>query len=81
MHLYFTNCSKQKKVLIDSEYVEDIYDEILTFFEEYHIFPHFISIQKEDEECKVYFNPNSEYFGITDIKEDEIKELQKLFAE
>lgn len=34
MFLYFTNDSKQRRNLAQTNYVEDIYDEIMAFFEE-----------------------------------------------
>ena len=79
MILYFTNSSRQKKILADTDYVEDVYDEILGFFEYHKIKPHFIKLDKMDAGYKVCWNSQSEYFGCEGITADEVQTLKKLF--
>ena len=54
MLLYFTNNSKQNKILIETEYAEDVYDEIMAFFEEHGIRPHFVKISMIDRNSYSY---------------------------
>lgn len=95
MLLYFTNNSKQNKILLETDYVEDIYDEILTFFEEYHIYPHYIKVepvnrtayqyvgqeyQKNYESvCRISFGSYSEFFYCEGILN--MEELRRMFAQ
>lgn len=67
MLLYFTNNSKQRKILIETDYVEDVYDEIQAFFEDYNIRPHFIGIVNGDNVCKISWNSQSEMIPKEDI--------------
>ena len=79
MLLYFTNNSKQKKVLIETDYIEDVYDEILAFFEDYKIRPHFIMVDSIDIGCKIFWNSQTEMFICEDVIAEEIEELKVLF--
>lgn len=81
MLLYFTNDSKQKKKLIESDYAEDIYDTILSFFEEHRKFPHFLHVEQEQDKVKISFESTSEFFYIEGVMAEEYEELQDLFAE
>lgn len=79
MTLYFTNNSKQKKLLIETDFVEDIYDEIQAFFEDYKIRPHFIKFECVDDVCKIMWNSLSEMFVCENITEDLVLMLKDLF--
>ena len=81
MLLYFTNDSKQKKNLIESDYAEDIYDTILSFFEEHRKFPHFLRVEQEHDKVKISFESTSEFFYIEGVTVEEYEELQDLFVE
>lgn len=80
MILYFTNNSKQKKILIETDFVEDIYDVILAFFEDYKIRPHFIRFDSSCEECKITWDSLSEMFVCENIDENQVKELKDYFT-
>lgn len=93
MLLYFTNNSKQNKILLETDYVEDIYDEILTFFEEYHIYPHYVKVEPVDRTayqyvgkdyqmnyelvCRISFGSYSEFFYCEGIMN--VEELRLMF--
>lgn len=77
MILYFTNDSKQKKKLLETDYVEDIFDEITAFFEEHHFRPHFLQVQKYEGEPRIVFGSMTEYFGVMDVSEADAKELME----
>lgn len=78
MLLYFTNDSKQKKILIESDYVEDIYDEIQAFFEEHHIRPHFINVVSDVKGCIISWNSQTEKFVCEGIAKEQVEELKIL---
>lgn len=81
MKLYFTNDSRQKKLLIESDYAEDIYDTTLTFFEEKRRFPHYLHLE-EDKQCvKITFGSATECFLVEDYLKDDYEELQELYIE
>lgn len=75
MLLYFTNNSKQKKILIKTDFPEDVYDEMLTFFESYHIYPHFIEI---DDCGKISFGSMSEFFYVENASKEDIASIREL---
>lgn len=93
MLLYFTNNSKQNKILIETDYAEDVLDEVLAFFEAYHIHPHFVKVETVDRNtyhyiraehqkyfepvCRINFGSYSEFFYCEGILE--IDELKTLF--
>lgn len=81
MLLYFTNNSKQKKKLIESDYAEDIYDTILSFFEEHRKFPHFLHVEQEDNKTRISFGSVSEFFYVEGVSKMDYKELHELFQE
>ena len=81
MKLYFTNDSKQQKRIVESDYVEDLYDEIIMFFEDHHKFPHFLEASIEDEVIKVIFGSSSEYFYIDTNDESVYLEFTELLGE
>ncbi len=62
MKLYFTNNTKKRKFLLETDYEEDIYDEIACFFEEHHFQPHFLEKVVEDGETRIRFESQTEYF-------------------
>lgn len=76
MILYFMNDSKQKKKLLESDYVEDIYDVMEAFFEEHRFRPHFIRSSFE-EGWKVTFGSMTECFVIEGYSETDIEEAKK----
>ena len=80
MLLYFTNNSKQKKVLIETDYVEDIYDEIMAFFEDYKIRPHLIEIRNEESGCSIGWESQSEFFICEGASNDDIDVLKQMFG-
>lgn len=77
MLLYFTNNSKQKN-LIKTDYIEDVYDEIIAFFEDYKIRPHFIKVENFGAGCKITWNSQTEMFVCEDVMAEEIEELKDL---
>lgn len=79
MILSFTNNSKQKKILIETDFVEDIYDEIQAFFEDYKIRPHYIKFEYVNATCKIMWNSLSELFLCENISAEQISELKELF--
>ncbi len=75
MKLFFINGSKQKKLLLESDYADDIYDSLIGFFEEHGRFPHFLRADQTDEEILISFESRSESFLIEDASEDETEEI------
>lgn len=76
MILYFTNDSRQKRLLVKSNYVEDIYDGIMAFFEDNHIRPRFIQLKREEIPWKIFFGSMSEFFFVEEITEKNKKDLE-----
>lgn len=82
MTLYFTNDSKQKRILIKTNYIEDIYDTVLSFFEDHHIRPRFLCLdENESGEWKISFGSITEFFYVTDITGQNMDELRDLMEE
>ena len=79
MRLYFTGCSKQMKFLIDTDYVEDIYDEIEAFFEEYKIRPHIIELRQVHAGYEIWFGSMSERFVIEGMDDNRASELKAMY--
>lgn len=79
MKVYFTNDSKQKKTLMESDYAEDIYDVVIAFFEEHHTFPHFLHLEKKGDNAQVSFGSMTEFFVIEDLMDEDYEELEELF--
>lgn len=77
----FCNNSKQENVLIETDYIEDIYDSILAFFDEKHFRPHFLKVLDAGEDCRVDFGSMSEYFQVTGVTYEDIEELKQLIIE
>ena len=80
MRLYFTNNSKQDKLLAKTLYPEDVYDEILTFFDNYKLRPHFIEITAFEGGCKIGWESQSEFFYCEEMTAEEVEELRELFG-
>ena len=81
MELYFTNDSRQKKLLIESDYAEDIYDTTIAFFEEKNKYPHFLHIEETDTNARISFGSTSEFFVIEGFSEEDYEYLYELFKE
>lgn len=81
MILYFVNGSHQRKCLFESDFVDDLYDVMIGFFEEHGKFPHFLEMKKDSNCCGVYFESSSEYFLFENIDNNQIEELSELIAE
>lgn len=79
MILYFTGCSKQMKYLIDTDYVEDIYDEIETFFEEHKIQPHIIDLRQSPAGYELWFGSMSERFVIEGMDDNSASEFKAMY--
>ena len=93
MLLYFINNSKQNKILLETDFIEDIYDEILSFFEEYRIYPHYVKVEPVDRTayqyvgkeyqrnyepvCRIAFGSYSEFFYCEGIMN--VEELRLMF--
>ena len=72
MTLYFINGSHQQKYLVESDYIEDIIDIIIDFFESHNSFPHMLTVQRENEDIRIEMTNTREHFRITDVSaEDE----------
>lgn len=80
MRLLFTNDSKQIRMLIVTDFVEDIYDEIEAFFEEHRIMPHIIDIREAVDGYELWFGSMSEHFIIEKMPESEMEELKAMYA-
>lgn len=81
MKLYFTNDSKQKKLIIESDYAEDIFDTTIAFFEERKKFPHFLHIDAIENCARISFGSVTEFFLIEDFSEKDYDDLEELFKE
>lgn len=80
MLLFFTNDSKQKKKLIETDYVEDIYDVIESFFEDHGFRPHFVKTEFEPV-WKISFGSTSEYFFVENYSQENIDEAKEYIQE
>jgi hypothetical protein len=76
MKLYFINGSKQKKLLLESDYSDDIYDTLIGFFEEHERFPHILKAEMTNEGIRISFESSSESFLVEDASEEEAKEIK-----
>ena len=84
MTLYFRGGSKQKKVLISSDFAEDICDVILGFFEEHGKYPHFLQMDLcagEENVLRISFGSSSEFFFIEQAAEEEIRCFEDFIRE
>lgn len=79
MRLLFTNCSKQKKLLIETDYIEDIYDEVEIFFEDHKIRPYYIDIRKTENAYEVWYGSMSERFIIEDMDDGDASILRGMY--
>lgn len=80
MTLYFTNDSKQKRMMIKTNYVDDIYDMIICFFEDHKIRPKFLQLDDIEDGWKISFGSMSEFFyveGVTDENRRDLEEFRK----
>lgn len=80
MVLFFENSSKQVKKLIESNYIEDLFDVIEDFFEEHKHRPHILRFVSDGRECRISFESGCEGFVIDDIAASEVLELKKLLS-
>lgn len=80
MEMFFENSSKQKKKLIVTDYIEDLYDVIEDFFEEHKHRPHLLSFKLEGNECHISFESGCEGFVIENITSPGVIELKTLLA-
>ena len=76
MKLYFINGSKQKKLLLESDYSDDIYDPLIGFFEENERFPNILKAEMTNESIRISFESSSESFLVEDASEEETKEIK-----
>ncbi len=82
MVLYFRNDSRQERILIQSRYVEDIYDTLITFFEDHKIRPRFLNLDDSiPGEWKITFGSMTEYFHVTGVEEGDLEELREIQQE
>lgn len=70
MELRFVNGSNQKKKIIESDYMEDIIDMIIDFFETHNRFPHVMYLEHENDNICVSFIGTCEHFEILHVDED-----------
>ncbi len=76
MKLYFINGSKQKKLLLESDYADDIYDTLIGFFEENGRFPHFLRADESEEGIVISFESSSESFLIEGASDEDAEEIK-----
>lgn len=81
MKLYFVYGNKQKKKLAESDYADDIYDVIISFFEDHNSFPHIITLCKNQNDAMVEIPNTLEHFLICDITDEQYEELDELVAD
>ena len=81
MKLYFINGSKQKKLLLESDFSDDIYDSLIGFFEEHGSFPHFLKTDRTAEGIVITFESSSESFLIEDASDEEAEEITEKIKE
>lgn len=81
MKLYFTNDSKQKKTLIESDYIDDIFDEMMAFFDANRTWPHFLNPIYNERMIEIRFGSSSEYFVVLDANENDLDDLKRLIGE
>lgn len=79
--MYFENSSKQKKKLITTDYIEDIYDVMEDFFEEHKRRPHLLHMENVENNLKITFESGCEGFLISDMQEAQIQELKYMLNE
>lgn len=81
MKVYFTNDSKQKKTLIETDYAEDAYDVIIAFFEEHRNFPHFLQLEREENRAKISFGSYTEFFYVESVTDEDYEKIEELIKE
>lgn len=81
MEMYFENSSKQKKKLITTDYIGDIYDVMEDFFEEHKRRPHLLHMEYVENNLKITFESGCEGFVINNIEETQIQELKDMLNE
>jgi len=81
MILYFVNGSHQQKLLLESDFADDLYDMLIGFFEEHGKYPHFLELKKYDNYCEVHFESVSEYFLLQDADDEMVAEFETLVNE
>lgn len=80
MKLYFINDSRQKRLLDETNYVEDIYDMIDAFFEDHGVKARFIQTSFK-QEWSVTFGSLSEKFLVEDYSEEDIQKAVRFLKE
>lgn len=78
MKLYFIYGNKQKKSLVESDYADDIYDVIISFFEDHNSFPHVITLGRNEGDAVVSIPNTLEHFLILDVSDEQFDELDEL---
>lgn len=81
MKLYFVNGSHQRKLLLESDYADDLYDILIGFFEEHGRYPHFLKIERLETSCEVHLESQSEYFLLEEVDENGITEFSELIED
>ena len=81
MFLYFVNGSHQQKLLLESDYADDLYDIMIGFFEEHGRYPHFLEMERYDDYCEVHFESATEYFLLSDVDSEEAAVFEGLVKE
>ena len=75
MNPYFVNRSRQKKLLLESDFPDDIYDSLIGFFEEHGSFPHTLKADKNEDGILIRFESSCESFLVEDATEEEAEEI------
>ena len=81
MILYFINGSHQRKLLLESDYVDDLYDMLIGFFEEHGKYPHFLKLERLSDNCEIHFESSSEYFMLEGADDEQVNEFSEFVDE
>lgn len=80
MKLYFINDSRQKRLLDETNYVEDIYDMIDAFFEDHGVKARFIQTSFQ-EGWNITFGSFTEKFVVDDYSDEDIQNAVRFLKE
>jgi len=81
MTLFFVNGSRQRKMLLESDFADDLYDVMIGFFEEHGKFPHILETERADGGLKIRFESLCEYFYLEGADEEACEEFEELVGE
>jgi len=81
MTLYFVNGSRQRKMLLESDFADDLYDVMIGFFEEHGKLPHILETERVEGGLKIRFESQCEYFYLEDADVDVCQEFEELVGE